>query len=416
MAQVRRKDPQGRVLHEGESWKEKEQRYIYRWRPSKGEKQKCIQAKDLNTLREKEREIKRNLANDIQTNTVTLNDMIKKLMDLKTGKTDTTGLRVTTRANYVYMWEKYVKDGFGKKQISKIKYSDVKSFYLSLLDDGLQIATVDNIHSVVRPALQIAVKDRLIPSNPADNMIGEIKKERRLTVRKREALTAEEQNNFLNYVDKTALYHHWYPLFVIGFWTGMRESELFGLTWDDVNFNSKTISINHEVVYHLLPNGNCGYVASKPKTEKGIRIIPMFPPVYEALLALKEAHDKFPVIQPTVAGYTDFVFLNKDNMLHKGQTVNKAIHRIVRDYNKEEEARAIKENREANLIKLFSCHIMRHSCATRLFEGGANQVFVKEFLGHKDISTTIDIYTDLMPEKKQELAEELIKKLFPNQS
>ena len=86
MAQDRRKDPLGRVLREGESWKEKEKRYIYRWRPYKGAPQKCIQAKDLNTLREKEKEIKRNILNGIQPNTITLNDMIKKLMELKTGK------------------------------------------------------------------------------------------------------------------------------------------------------------------------------------------------------------------------------------------------------------------------------------------------------------------------------------------
>ena len=413
MAQDRRKDPLGRVLREGESWKEKEKRYIYRWRPYKGAPQKCIQAKDLNTLREKEKEIKRNILNGIQPNTITLNDMIKKLMELKTGKADNTGLRVTTKTNYTYMWEKYVKDSFGRRQISGIKYSDVKEFYLSLLDSGLKIATIDNIHTVIRPALQLAVKDRLIPSNPADGLIGEIKKERRLSIPKREALTAEEQESFLNYVNHTALYHHWYPLFITFFWTGMRESELFGLTWDDVDFKNKTISINHQIVYHLLPDGTCGYVAHTPKTDAGIRVIPMFPLVEEALLYIKESQMITHPIQPTIAGYTNFIFLNREGMLHKGPTVNKAIQRIVRDFNKAEETNAIKEKREARLIRSFSCHIMRHSCATRFFEAGANQVFVKEFFGHKEISTTIDIYTDLMPSKKKEMAEELVSKLFP---
>ena len=69
-------------------------------------------------------------------------------------------LKEHTRVNYKYMYDRYVRGTFGKRIINDIKYSDVKFFYYSLLNEmGLQPNTLDNIHTVLHPTFQMAVRD-----------------------------------------------------------------------------------------------------------------------------------------------------------------------------------------------------------------------------------------------------------------
>ena len=398
---VNRKDPKGRVLREGESWRESDQRYVYKWRPQKGAKQKAIYASDLNELRKKEAEIKRDIYTGVVTNRITLNEMYDRLMETK----GENGLRVTTSTNYNYMYDKYVRPTpLGRMQISDIKYSTLLKFYTDLLDiNHFKVHTLDNIHTLIHPTLDLAVRDNLIRSNPSDGLLAKIKKDRHLETTRKEGLSQEEQEAFLDFVSNSSTYRHWLPLFICFFGLGARASELLSLTWNDIDFTNKTVSINHQLIYHQLPDKSCGYVLSLPKTQKGIRTIHMFPEVYEALKETKEAQEISHPKQPIIEGYTDFVFLNRENYIHNRATVNKAIQRIVRDYNIFEEVLAAKEKREAFLLKPFSCHIMRHSLATRLFEADAPAIYAQEMLGHSDYSTTMSIYTSLMEKKKKEI-------------
>ena len=101
--------------------------------------------------------------------------------------------------------------------------------------------------------------------------------------------------------------------------------------------------------------------------------------------------------QVHVNGLTDFVFVNRfGNVQHQG-TLNKALRRIIRDCNQEQldllEKKKIKKS-ELVLLPKFSCHSLRHTCATRLCEAGINMKVVQDVLGHADISTTMNIYTD----------------------
>ncbi len=398
---VNRKDPFGHVLREGESWRETDKRYIYKWRPYVGAKQKAIYASDLNELRKKKKEVQRDIYTGVVTNRITLNEMFDRLMETK----GENGLRVTTSTNYHYMWDKYVKpNAISKMAISDIKYSTLLKFYTDLLDiSHLKANTLDNIHSLIHPTFDLAVRDNLVYNNPSSGLLAKIKKDRHLETTRKEGLSQEEQETFLDFVASSSTYYHWLPLFICFFGLGARASELLSLTWDNVDFDKKTVTINHQLIYHRLPDGTCGYVLSLPKTQKGIRTIHMFPEVYEALIKTKETQDITHPKQPTIEGYTNFVFLNRENYIHNRATVNKAIQRIVRDYNITEEAKAIEENREPFLLKSFSCHIMRHSLATRLFEADAPAIYAQEMLGHSDYSTTMSIYTSLMEKKKKEI-------------
>lgn len=92
--------------------------------------------------------------------------------------------------------------------------------------------------------------------------------------------------------------------------------------------------------------------------------------------------------------------------------INQALYRIRDAYNIEETALAKKEKREPVLLPKFSCHILRHTFCTRLCEVESNIKVIQSIMGHKDISTTLDIYADCTDEKKKEVLNNLDGKLI----
>lgn len=110
----------------------------------------------------------------------------------------------------------------------------------------------------------------------------------------------------------------------------------------------------------------------------------------------------------TVDGYTDFIFINRfGNVQHQG-TLNKALRRIIRDCNDDQFE---KWGNNPVLLPRFSCHSLRHTFTTRLVEAGVNLKVIQDTLGHKDFSTTMDIYTDVTRELKQREFDNLQEKM-----
>lgn len=99
-----------------------------------------------------------------------------------------------------------------------------------------------------------------------------------------------------------------------------------------------------------------------------------------------------------VDGMTNFVFTNRFGMPHNPAAVNRAIKRIVDTHNSEEEVAAKKEKREPIMIPRFSCHIFRHTFASRFCENETNIKVIQEVMGHADVSTTMNIYAEANPE------------------
>lgn len=105
------------------------------------------------------------------------------------------------------------------------------------------------ISSLIRPTLELAVRDNIIRTNPADGVIKMLSKKNMKESVVRHALTMEQQRAFLNYIDVNPLYDRWYPLLVFMFGTGCRVGEVIGLRWDDIDFEKRQISINHSITY-----------------------------------------------------------------------------------------------------------------------------------------------------------------------
>lgn len=417
---IKRTDLKGRNLKDNED-QLPDGRYRFRYTDKNGTRKavyswkltatdKVPQGKrDSLSLRQKEREIEKDLQDGIDpslASNITLNDMFDKYIALKIN------LKESTKVNYIYMYDRFVRNNIGNRKINSFKYSDIKEFYVNLLKkEELKVSTLDIIHNVLHPTFTLAVRDGIIRQNPSDGVCAELKKGSKKS-EQRHSLTIEEQTLFVGFLKDSTTYHHWLPLFTFFLGTGCRVGEVIGLTWKDIDFKKGTISINHNTTYR--PDGNHGMIISisTPKTESGRRTLPMFKDVREALLQLKREQFQLGYhCNDEIDGYSDFVFINRFGNILLPHDINRAIKRICKGANEWDQEKAKKEGRTPVVIRSFSVHNLRHTFCTRLCEVEDNIKIIMEIMGHKDVKTTISIYNEVQEAKRKKAFEELNKKI-----
>ena len=389
-----RKDSKGRVLLKGESQRSTDGMYIYTYVDPYG-KRRYAYSSDLFRLREKEEQLIRDQMDGLDYyvgGTATINMAFDRYMNTKYN------LRETTRSNYMYMFNKFVRDEFGDKLLSEVKYTDVKMFYYHLLNDkNIAINTLDTIQTILHPIFTMAVRDDIIRKNPTDGVMAEIKKNSGKNKGIRHALTLEQQKAFIDEVKYSPEYSHWYPLFVTLLGTGMRIGECIGIRWKDVDFKNR--------------KGTACFGVSLPKTEAGVRNIPLIDPVYEALQNEydRQKRDGFCTVE--LDGMTGFIFSNKLGSLHNPHCINSALRRVTESHNAREIVEAKREHREPVIIPKFSAHHLRHTFCSRLCEAELNVKIIQQIMGHKNVETTLDIYTEVSFERQQNALDELSKRI-----
>lgn len=408
MAKVR-KDLRGRSLRKGEVQRSSDKRYMYTYTDPMG-RRKFIYANDLAELREKEAKLMKDQLDGLDlyvAGKASVNDTFDRYMSTKYN------LRESTKSSYLYTYDHYVRDTFGKKRIADIKYSDVLQFYYYLLNEvKISLGTLDTVHCLLHPTFQLAVRDEIIRNNPTDGVMKEISRESGKNRGIRHALTVEQQRSFMEYIANHPIYYHWWPMFTVLLGTGCRIGEALGLRWQDLDYDKRTISINHSLSYYQKPESNKSVLRiSKPKTEAGIRTIPMLDIVKDAFEMLYEEQLENGFNESEIDGMSGFIFCNRFGMVPNPQTVNHTIKRIANSYNADEVVRAKKERRDPIILPNFSCHHLRHTFCTRLCENETNLKVIQSIMGHRNIETTMDIYAEATEEKKQESFENLAAKL-----
>ena len=396
----RRKDSKGRVLKENES-ERKQGGYQYRWRSSDG-KRHTVYAPTLNELREKEASIQRDKSDGIRiaVQKITVNDVYDMWILLKKG------LKNNTFVSYKYVYEQFVRNELGKLKIVKLHKSDVRRFYNYLFDKReLKVITINIVHTVLHQVLDMAVEDDYLRSNPSNSALKELKKSKNLFTEKRKALTVAEQELFLKFLKNNRVYSRWYTIFATMLGTGLRVGEALGLRWEDVDFKERTISVNHTLIYYNKTGKSNGYSfgVNSPKTKAGERTIPMVESVRKALLLEKNNQELSGITSKSIVdGYQNFIFVNNWGKVQNLYTLDRAIYSIIRDCNKEVLDTAKGKSKE-NIVLLpkFSCHTLRHTFTTRLCEANVNIKVIQDVLGHADVSTTLDIYTDVTKDLKK---------------
>ncbi|MDD7433807.1 MAG: site-specific integrase [Peptoniphilaceae bacterium] len=192
-----------------------------------------------------------------------------------------------------------------------------------------------------------------------------------------------EKHELFEFLDAMKKNQKWYTFFRLLAFTGMRRGEALALNWNDVDFNNDTISITKTLTLGI---NNTPYISDTPKTAKSRRIIDVD---HETMCILKEWKTKDGII-----------ILNNDSLLFPSNNGNTTILSKPYQFLK----RIIKENG----FRDITVHSFRHTHCSMLFEAGWSIKDVQERLGHKDMKTTMDIYTHVSQSRKKESMKKFI--------
>ena len=416
MSAIRRKDNKGRVLNENE-FQKADGRYEYRYRDCNDvlrsvyswrltESDRLPKGKrECKPLRELEVELSKAEIDEIDVFTArhtTLNEYFELNMANR-------NLRKTTRNNYIYMYNTYVRNGLGMRALTNFKPSTFKTFYNDLITvHNFKPNSMEVLHTILHPIFEDAVEDGLIKVNPTTGAMKKVRKSKDwVKTPKREALTLEQQKAFMGYINDHSTYKKWVRVFTFFFGTGLRVSEFCGLTWDNCNFRNNTITVEKNLVYRPVyefdsVKGEIKKDVGELKTMSSERVIPMFTEVRNALLAEKERQERERIVPTEICGVSNWVFLNRYHSPFLPASINRAIDRIVADYNREEKGKARAEKREPLLLPKFTAHIMRHTFCTRLCENEPRVKIIQDIMGHSSIRTTMDIYNTVSEKLKRD--------------
>lgn len=243
--------------------------------------------------------------------------------------------------------------------VREVTPTDINQYILSLARKQYARKTVTNHLAVVNQIMKYAVQNGYIDTNPAR----EIDVPKGLAKTPRDMPTSEEIKIIKNTTAE--------PMGMFAYWvmyTGCRRSELLALTWDDVDLNTRTITINksryqlHNKVY-----------TKDPKTESGNRVLP----ILNKLLDVIPTKGKGLVFPYNGEMYTERRFELEWNKYRKKYGIN------------------------------CTPHALRHCYATMLYEANVPVKDAQELLGHAQASTTQDIYTHIRDSQKQKMREAL---------
>lgn len=387
----KRKDNKGRVLQDGECQR-KDGTYMFQYKNLSGNR-KCFYAKTLDELRKKEKSVRKNEVFGIIDDNSTLNQIFDGSFQGRRNISE------STKNNYLNLWNYRVRNGIGGIEARKVTRSHVIKFYNELSDNGLSYSTIKAYNIMLSLVLDEAMKNDIILKNPCKDCLKLYANNKKT----REALTLDQQMAFLDFILDSKVYSKHYPLLFLMITTAVRCGEAIGLTWNDIDFKSREINIDHQLLYKKH-NGRYQFYIETPKTESGKRKIPMTRELCKVMMDFREKQFSYGIRSDTIDGYSNFVFITKRGNPIMPSAINNTLLNIVNAYNKD-----VKE--DDVFLPHISAHILRHTGCTRMAEKGIDVKVLQKIMGHSDISVTMNIYTHVTSNrlheeiKKLEIAE-----------
>ena len=278
---------------------------------------------------------------------------------------DTRGtVRQRTWERYEQIVRVHIKPTLGRAKLKTLNPAQVRALYRERLEGGSSPRTVQYVHVTLHKALEQAQGDGLVARNAAKGIKAPRPKKKEIS-----PLTPDQARAFL----EAARGDRFEALFVLALHCGLREGELLGLRWDDVDLEAGTLRVRR-----TLSETRDGPIFEPPKNGKG-RNVPLTGASVEALrdhLARQ--------MREIGEGYEDrgLVFASRTG---KTMSASNVVGRHFRPLLK-----------RAKLARI-RLHDLRHTCATLLLIKGVHPKYVQELLGHANISITLDTYSHVIP-------------------
>ena len=271
---------------------------------------------------------------------------------------------------------KHIDARIGNKQLTRLKTEEIQKMYNELREDGrlihrdarggaLSANYVRKIHMVLQSALDYAVNERMISSNPASTT-----KLPKIDKKEKKVMLDEEVDRFIEEIDTMP---YWRDLFYLELMTGLRRGEICGLQWDDLNENTATLKIARSIDYK---RGEL--VIGEPKTEDGKRVIILPTSALEMLMERKSSALSiwmFPKsTDPTKPVVPSYAYQKLQDILKKAG------------------------------IEKMRFHDLRHTFATHAAKNGVDPKTLAGLLGHTNASFTLDTYTHVTSDMQRTAA------------
>lgn len=389
----KRKDKKGRILKPGESQRadgrymfrytdiDGKRKTVYSWKLVETDPQPKDKKKDMD-LRNKEKEIEKDMSDFISysASKMTLNDLFDLYMQIKEKK-----IKQVSFENYESLWNKNIR---GRKEsdipISILRKHHFLKLYSNMINDGCGNGSIIFLSKIIDAILNYACNEDYIRKNYAKGCIKELS----VRINNRISLTLKQQIVFFKYVLMNIKYQDYYWMFVFMIETMCRSGEMAGLTIDDLDMKNKFWNLNHQLLHFKRK-----YYIDTPKTYSSIRRIPLSENAINAIKRQKELlHQKNLTDNYEVDGYKNFIFLSTTGRLWTNTELNKLIHRIVNDYNKDELEIAELENRDPFILPDFTAHVFRHTGCTRVAEKNMDPKTLQSIMGHSNLQITMKVY------------------------
>ena len=268
---------------------------------------------------------------------ITMAELVDRYINLRRGLKENSTRAYGSAINRIHA------DPFGSRMIRSVRLSDAKGWLVFLHDSGIKQNTIGVLQSVVRPAFEMAVDDDIIRKNPFKFKLSDVVPKDAYV---RDALTKEQQEKYLQFVQDCG--GNYYDDIVILLGTGLRVSELYGLTRADIDFDRRCIHVRRQLCR----------TAEKP-------------------------YFVTPKVELLVDGHSGFLFLDKSGM------PKVAMHLV--NYMRGLQARF--EKAYGKPVPRITPHVLRHTFCTNVQQAGLDVKSLQYLMGHSNASVTLDVYT-----------------------
>lgn len=279
-------------------------------------------------------------------------------------------VRRSTYIRYEGLVRNHIKPSIGRIKLKGLTPTHVRSLYREKLDSGLSPRSVNYIHVTLHKALEQAILDGLIPRNVTEGVKApQVHREevKPLSSTQVKALLSASHGDRLE------------ALYILAIHTGLRQGELLGLKWTDIDLDAGILSVQRSL--------DADGTFNPPKRNKSRRTVKLTSQAVEAL----KNHCKRQSEERLRATRWEDHSLVFPNRVGKPMDHNNLYYRDFRSLLKR--AGLWSENKE----KRFTFHSLRHTCATLLVQKNVNPKIIQEMLGHATITQTMDTYSHVMP-------------------
>jgi integrase len=286
-------------------------------------------------------------------------------------------IRPATYTSYHQNIETHIRPAIGNMVIQQVRPQHIQALLNDMASDtkahkAYAPWTVQKIKVILSGAFEQAVRNQIIIANPVKSAVAPKMSQKEIRI-----LSEQEQKKFM----EACKGHRLEALYTLALATGMRRGEILALTWDNVNFGSRSITVKTSVSRIKDPDTKeSAILFAEPKTKAGRRTVPILDSLVPVLQAHRERQDEEKAKAGSAYNERNLVFCSNVGTVIEPRRVRAMMDKIA----------------DKAGIEHITFHALRHTFATRMLEAEVPAKVVQDILGHSDVTLTLNTYSHVM--------------------